>query len=172
MAVVMLSGPVGAGKTTVARELVKISPGPLCYIEGDALWPVFVKPDAQPIQVRFRLLMRSITAAAIPLARGGYEVLLDFSFPVDFLETARRILKEIPFDFVVLRPSLAICEQRAAGRVEGKIADYKMYRDFYGMFQGLPEHEVADDDADPESLARRIRTGLDKGVFRVASASS
>ena len=168
MPVVMLSGPVGAGKTTVARELVKISPGPLCYIEGDALWPIFVKPDAQPIQARFRLLMRSMTAAAIPLARGGYEVLLDFSFPVDFLDTARKILKEIPFDFVVLRPSLAICEQRAADRAEGKIADYAVYREFYGMFEGMPPHEVADDEADCESLARRIRAGLDKGVFRVA----
>ena len=48
MSVVMLSGPVGAGKTTVARELVAISPEPLCYIEGDAFWPVFAKPGAKP----------------------------------------------------------------------------------------------------------------------------
>ena len=34
--VIMLSGPVGAGKTTVARELIAIMPGPLSYIEGDA----------------------------------------------------------------------------------------------------------------------------------------
>ena len=46
MSVVMLSGPVGAGKTTVARELVAISPAPLCYIEGDTFWSLFTKPDA------------------------------------------------------------------------------------------------------------------------------
>ena len=103
MSVVMLSGPVGAGKTTVARELIAISPAPLCYIEGDAFWPVFAKPDEKPRRERFRLLMRSVTAAAVPLARGGYDVLLDFSFPLDFLETARKILKEIPIDFVMLK---------------------------------------------------------------------
>ncbi len=167
MSVVMLSGPVGAGKTTVARELVAISPAPLCYIEGDAFWSLFAKPDAKPRRERFRLLMRSVTAAAIPLARGGYEVLLDFSFPLDFLETARKILKEIPLDFVLLRPSVATCEQRAAARPEGKILEYNVYRDFYTMFEGLPKHEIGDDEADAVSIARRIRAGLDQGIFRL-----
>ncbi len=167
MSVVMLSGPVAAGKTTVARELIKISPPPLSYIEGDALWTVFAKPDAKPRRERFRLLMRSLTAAAVPLARGGYEVLLDFSFPLDFLETARKILKEIPLEFVILKPSMAICEQRAAARMDGKIADYAVYRDFYTMFEGLPKHEIDNGDGDPASIARTIRAGLDQGNFRL-----
>ncbi|MGB9147644.1 MAG: AAA family ATPase [Acidobacteriaceae bacterium] len=167
MPVVMLSGPIGAGKTTIARELVTLSPAPLCFLEGDTFWPIFAKPDAKPPRERFRLLMRSVTAAAVPLARGGYEVLLDFSFPLDFLETARKILKEIPLDFIVVRPSLAVCEQRAAARPEGKIADYGAYRDFYTMFEGLPQHEICDDEADAASIARRIRAGLDHGIFRL-----
>jgi Chloramphenicol phosphotransferase-like protein len=167
MAVVMLSGPVGAGKTTVARELLAISPAPICYIEGDTFWSLFAKPDLKPRRERFRLLMRSVTAAAVPLARGGYEVLLDFSFPLDFLDTARKILKEIPLDFVMLRPSIATCEQRAAARPEGKIADYNQYRDFYTMFEGLPKHEIGDDESDAGSVARRIRMGLDQGIFRL-----
>ena len=111
--------------------------------------------------------MRSVTAAAIPLARSGYEVVLDFSFPLDFLETARKILKEVPFDFVMWRPSIATCEHRAATRPEGKIADYSMYRDFYTMFEGLPKHEVCGDEETAESIARRIRAGIDQGVFRL-----
>ncbi|MGA2338679.1 MAG: AAA family ATPase [Terracidiphilus sp.] len=169
MSVVMLSGPVGAGKTTVARELVAISQAPLCYIEGDTFWPLFAKPGSKSRRERFSLLMRSATAAAVPLARGGYEVLLDFSFPLDFIETARKILKEIPLDFVVFRPSLATCEQRAAARPEGNIADYGAYRDFYTMFEGLPKHEIADDEGDARSVARRIRAGLDQGIFRLAA---
>jgi predicted kinase len=167
MSVVMISGPFGAGKSTVARELVEITPAPLCYIEGDDFWSLFAKPDTKPRKERFRILMRSVTAAAVPLARSGYVVLLDFSFPLDFLETARKILREIPLDFVMLRPSLATCEQRAAARSEGKIADYNPYRDFYATFEGLPKHEISDDDADAGSIARRIRSGLDQGIFRL-----
>ena len=168
MSVVMLSGPIGAGKTTIARELIAISPAPPSYIEGDAFWPVFIKPDAKPRQERFRVLMRSITAASVPLARSGYQVLLDFSFPIDFLDTARKILKETPIDFVMVRPSIEVCEQRTAARAEGKISDYTIYRDFYKMFQGLPKHEISDDTADAKSIAQRIRAGLDEGIFRLS----
>jgi len=163
----MLSGPVAAGKTTIARELIKITPAPLCYLEGDSFWSLFTKPGAGTRRERFPLLMRSITAAAVPLARGGYEVLLDFSFPPEFLSTARKILKEIPLDFVIVRPSLELCEKRAAARTEGKISGYRAYRDFYSMFEGSAQHEICDDEADARSIARRIRDGLDERTFRV-----
>jgi adenylylsulfate kinase-like enzyme len=168
MGVVMLSGPVAAGKTTVARELVVLSKGQQCYLEGDTFWSFFTKMDGAARRERFRLIMRSMTAAAIPLARGGYEVLLDFSFPLEFLEAARKILKEVPMDFVVLRPSLAECEKRARERKEGAIRDYSMYRDFYAMFEGMPRHEICDDEADAKALAARIRAGLDGGGFRIS----
>lgn len=111
--------------------------------------------------------MRSMTAAAVPLARGGYEVVLDFSFPVGFLDTARKIVKEVPLDFVVLRPSLLVCQKRAADRPEGRILDYSTYQDFYEMFKGRTENEICDDTADARSLALRIRRGLDAGIFRI-----
>ena len=88
-------------------------------------------------------------------------------FPVDFLDTARKILKEIPLDLVILRPSLPVCQKRAAERSEGQILDYSKYQDFYEMFKGRIENEVCDDAADARSLALRIRRGLDAGLFRI-----
>lgn len=38
MGVTFRSGPVGAGKTTVAKELVALLPAPVSYIEGDIFW--------------------------------------------------------------------------------------------------------------------------------------
>lgn len=64
--------------------------------------------------------MRALTAAAVPFAKSGDGVLLDFSVPPDFLETAKKIVKDVPLDLVVLRPSLNICDTRARERTEGE----------------------------------------------------
>jgi chloramphenicol 3-O-phosphotransferase len=145
-AVIMLSGPIGAGKTTVARELLALLPEPISYIEGDTFWSFIAKGEKKNRRENFSIIMRAMTAAASPFARSGYDVLLDFSFPPEFLPTARKILKEVPIDFVALRPSLEVCEARASRRREGKIADY----------------------AGPAELASRIRDGLAAGKYRVA----
>lgn len=54
---------------------------------------------------------------------------------------------------------------RAAGRAEGKIADYESYRELYGMFAGVERNTIRDDASDAGTLAARIREGLDSGLF-------
>ena len=107
-----------------------------------------------------------MTAAAVPFARSGFDVLLDFSIPPDFLPIARKILKEIPLDFVALCPSIVTCARRAAERPEGKIDDYAPYRSFYALFEGATTPSISDDDATAENLATRIWEGLAAGQFR------
>ena len=69
MGITILSGPVGAGKTTVARELLGLLPAPVSYIEGDTFWSFVEKPHSADRREVFQVLMRSMTAAAIPFAR-------------------------------------------------------------------------------------------------------
>jgi hypothetical protein len=106
-------------------------------------------------------------AAAIPFARSGFRVVIDFSMPPDYVETARKILKDVPFDFVLLRPSLKVCAARAASLEEGAIADYVMLENFYTRFEEGTVEPICDDNADPASLARQIADGLNRGRFRV-----
>lgn len=168
MSITILSGPVGAGKTTVAKELVALLPEPVSYIEGDTFWSFVAKAHSRDRRQVFQVIMRAMAAAAIPFARSGYEVLIDFSIPPQFLETARKIVKEVPLNYIMLRPSLAVCEARAATRMEGRIVNYESYRDFYALFEAASSSIICDDDADACSLASRIYEGLGKGEYVVA----
>lgn len=167
MSVIFLSGPIGAGKTAVAKALLPLLPAPLSYIEGDTFWSFIRKPGERGFHDHFPVLVRSMTAAAVPLARSGFQVLIDFSIPPTFVATARKILKELPFDFVLLRPSLQVCVKRAASREEGAIQDSVMLKNFYARFEEGTIEPICDDNADAESLARRIAEGLNRGQFRV-----
>jgi len=168
MSVIFLSGPIGAGKTAVAKELLPLLPAPLSYIEGDTFWSFISKNGERELGDNFPVLVRSMTAAAIPFARSGFRVLIDFSIPPTFVDGARKILKEVPFDFVLLRPSFDVCAQRAASRKDGAIKDYEMMKNFYSRFEEGRVEPICDDTADAESLARRIADGLSQGRFRVA----
>jgi hypothetical protein len=108
-----------------------------------------------------------MTAAAVPFARSGFRVLIDFSIPPAYVDTARKILKEVPFDFVLLRPSLQVCVERAASREKGAITEYARSKNFYEFFEDGRTEPICDDNADPASLARRIAEGLNQGRFRV-----
>jgi chloramphenicol 3-O-phosphotransferase len=163
--VTILSGPIGAGKTAVSKELIALWSGPLAYIEGDQFWSFLVKRAEGDRREDFRVIMRAMTSAAGSLTRTGYDVLLDFSIPPPFVPSAQKIVKDAPLDYVVLRPSLEVCEARARDRVEGRIAKYD--RGFYALFSTEERHVVSEDAAHPKAIAEIIYKGLKEGCFRV-----
>lgn len=151
----------------MAQQLLPLLSAPLSYIEGDTFWSFIKKGGERGLRDNFPVLVRSMTAAAVPLARSGFQVLIDFSIPPTFVDTARKILKEVPFDFVLLRPSLQVCVERASSRETGAITDYARLKNFYALFEEGSIEPICDDAADPASLARRIADGLNQGRFRV-----
>ena len=76
--IILLSGPIGAGKSTVAKELIQTAPGGTAYIEGDTFWSFIARPEKQTRFENFKMIMRSMIAAAVPYALNGYEVTLDY----------------------------------------------------------------------------------------------
>jgi predicted kinase len=168
--IIILSGPVGAGKTTVGKELVKLLDGPVVYIEGDTFW-FFIAKDADRFgrMENFKMVMRSMTVAAMPYCRVGYQVVLDFSITPWYMGVIIEILKRrnIPVDYVVLNPGEAICAQRTAERPEGKIADYSVYKKLYDCFNGVQKYTIHDEENDPLVIAGHIVEGLNEGMFRI-----
>ncbi|MGH9407168.1 MAG: phosphotransferase-like protein [Terriglobia bacterium] len=165
--VIFLSGPIRAGKTAVARELLQLLPAPLSHIEGDTFWSFIRKEGERALRDNFPVLVRSMTPAAVPLARSGFRVLIDFSIPPAFVDTARKILKDVPFDFVLLRPSLQVCVERASSREKGAITEYARLKNIYALFEDGNIEPICDGNAGPASLAQRIADGLNQGRFRV-----
>ena len=170
--IIILSGPVGAGKTTVGKELVKLLDGPVAYIEGDTFWS-FIAKDADRFgkMENFKMVMRSMTVAAMPYCRIGYQVVLDFSIPPWYMEVILEILKrrDIRVDYVVLNPGEAICAQRAAERSEGKITDYSIYKKLYDCFNEVQKYTIHDEENDAKVIASHIVEGLNEGMFRILS---
>jgi chloramphenicol 3-O-phosphotransferase len=168
--VTILSGPIGAGKTAVAKDLIALSPGPLAYIEGDQFWTFLVKRAERDRREDFRAIMRAMTSAARSFARTGYDVLLDFSIPPAFVPAAQKILRDARLDYVVLRPPLEICAARARDRAERKITKYE--QGFYALFAADARHTVALDKGEsPKAIAKIIFQDLKAGRFRVAPSA-
>jgi len=140
---------------------------PLSYIEGDRFWSFISKDGERELRDNFPVLVSSMTAPAVAFAGAGFRVRVDFSIPPAYVDTAPKILKEVPFDFVLLRPSFEVCAERAGSRKERAISDYVLLKNFYARFEEETVEPISDDHADPESLARQIADGLNQGRFRV-----
>ena len=172
--VILLTGPVGAGKSTIAKELVDLSNAPVAHIEGDLFWNFFAKVGEDNTRRKnFKIAISSMLAAALPFAMSNYEVVLDFSIPPDFLEAAHRIISSrgVPLHFVVIRPPQEVCASRAALREEGRIDDYAPYADLYQAFDGFEAHSLDNASISPAELAQQIRAGLNEQRFRIAPPS-
>jgi hypothetical protein len=161
---------VGAGKSTVAKELVNLIPGPVANIEGDKFWAFIAKGAiVQSEGVNFKMIMRAMTAAATHYALNGYQVILDFSIPPWFLDTVNTVtkFKKVPLAYVLLKPDEAVCAARAAARAEGAIEDYGFYHDFYVAFDKAEQYTIHNNVEDAATTAFLIQSGLNDGRFHV-----
>ncbi|HEY8929682.1 MAG TPA: AAA family ATPase [Mucilaginibacter sp.] len=167
---IILSGPIGAGKTTVARELIKLLPRPTIYMEGDVFWQFIAKGSPRPDEHHhFKITIIAMLAAAAQYGRYDYDVLLDFSITPGFLETMQKmaVKKDLQLHYVVLRPSEQTCALRAATRSEGIIEHYEKYHNLYTAFDGVQQYIVPDDTGEPLAIAEKVQQGLNEGVFLV-----
>jgi hypothetical protein len=117
----LLSGPPGAGKSTVGRRVASHFDPSAC-LESDWMWTTIVKGLIPPwdsvADLQNRAAIRASLAASVRMVDAGYSTVVEgiigpWHWDV-VLDEVKSVLDVV--SFIVLRPTLQVCLDRASGR--------------------------------------------------------
>ena len=172
---IVVSGPPGAGKTTVARALSGLF-DPSALVPGDQFFAFidqgYIAPWTSPAHHQNEVVTTAAGAAAGRLAAGGYTVIYDGVIGPWFLETFRAATA-IPFlHYAILLPPERACLERVRSRADHPFTDQQAARHMHEQFASAeidPRYVVAGADG-ATTLARHLSQLVRQGRLRWPAA--
>ncbi|MEO5876046.1 MAG: AAA family ATPase [Streptosporangiaceae bacterium] len=174
--VVVLTGPPGAGKSTVGRLLAD-SLAASVLLSADDFWDFIRKRRIPPYLPEARQQNRTVIGivadAAFGYADAGYQVVCDGVLGPWFIDVFRTAAsaRAIPLHYVVLRPDQNTVLSRATGRGEGALTDPEPIRSLYRQFAelgALEGHVLDSTRLTSQVTAETILQGIEDDRFLLA----
>jgi cytidylate kinase len=174
--VIILTGPPGAGKTSVAELLAVHASVPTVHLITDLFYRSirtgFVLPFLPEAQQQNEVVIEAIVGTVVSFARGGYDVVVDGIVGPWFLPPFRTAAErdQLVMSYLVLRPGLDITLSRATARPDTELRDIDAITGLHAAFAelgDLEKHAIDTGDLDAEQTAAEIRRLLVSGRYRL-----
>lgn len=171
----MLTGPPGAGKSTVARLLADALPFS-AHLHADDFWDYIrqgrIAPYLPQAHRQNQVVIDALAAAAFAYAAGGYQVICDGIVGPWFIDVFRAAAaaRVVDLHYVILRPDEPTTVRRASGRGDQALTDPEPIRSLHSQFTDLGPYEPHVLDSThltPQATTATVRHGLTTGTYRL-----
>ena len=174
--IVIVSGPPGAGKSTVARALAEGSAeARAAHLHTDDFYVYirkgYVEPWRPESQAQNITVMNALAQSAAAYALGGYEVMVDGIVGPWFFDPwlAAAAQHGLDLRYILLMPDEAETLARGTARTQkGAMTDPNVIRTMWGHFRTYAPgaaHILDTTGQSPEATLAAVRGGLDAGGF-------
>ena len=173
----VVTGPPGAGKSTIARLLAEGDdsgrPGPSVLVQGDAFFGFLAGRDIPPWDpasaAQNEVVVDASAAATGRFVAAGWATVFDGVIGPWFIDRFLAGVGLADADYVILLPSLARCHDRIRTRAGHAFDDAAAAAKMHGEFERAPfedRHRLDNGDEDPKTTVARIREARQAGRLR------
>jgi len=173
--VIILTGPPGAGKSTVAR-LAADRLSPSVHLHSDDFWAYIrrglIAPYLPEAERQNETVIDVLAQAAFGYAAGGYQVICDGVVGPWFIDVFRAASDThgVALHYVVLRPDESTTLRRATSRGADALTDPEPIRSLHRQFTDLgvyQDHVLDSTLLTPQATADAVLGGLAKDTHRL-----